>query len=194
MTAEAMNVPRPMAKNANFCLNYGGGARKLAETLNVSLEEAKAFIDKRKQGLPGLYAWWEQQHNYARANGHIYNIMMWRRPVPDINSEDDSKAGKAFRIAINTPVQGAAAEIVKCSMLKLLGPRMWKSEMSEKYRATGAKMLLQIHDELLQEVPQDNAQAAAEITKEAMEHPLARDLRVPLVAEWGMGTTWAEAH
>lgn len=185
---------RSKAKNGNFCLNYGGGAKKLAFMSNITVEEAREFMDLRERNLPGVYRWWEEQKQQTRNLGFITDLIGWRRDVPDINSDDDKLQGYSERVAINSPIQGTAAQIVKISQLKLMGPTPeWQSRLSEKFRSTGTRMLLQIHDEIDCEVPQDNFRVAGDCIKYAFENPLNFKLAVPLRADEGCGTTWSEA-
>lgn len=189
---------RSKSKVVDLLQNYGGGKTKLAASLNIPLVEAEDILEARRKAMPALYAWADEQKRLGRERGYVANILAWRRPIPEIqmmgdDEETKSKRMKAERVTLNHPNQSSAAEIMKVVQLKLLGPREWKSELSEKFRGLGAKMLLQIYDELLIETPQDNSREIAELVKHTMEHPFPRELKVPLIAEWGLGTNWMES-
>ncbi len=203
LTAKAMfgdnftPAERKYAKNLNFSLNYGAGKKKAAWTVGCTEERAAELIALRQRSMPRLYAWWADMKEQAHQRGYSANLLGWRRPLPELHMRGDDdetrmKRAKAERIAINFPIQSTAAEIVKIAQMKLLGAPGWESEMSEKFRATGAKMLIQVHDEILSEVPQDNARAAYDLTVEAMQRPFPREMSVPLVADGSMGTNWGE--
>lgn len=120
-------------------------------------------------------------------------VPMWCPMVP--NTYFVARRNNKVYITGNTPIQASAQQLVKIAQLRLMGPTPeWEGDLSRKFRATGARMLLQIHDELLCEVPQENFRACGDAVKFALEHPLEYELAVPLVAEEGCGTTWSEAH
>lgn len=191
---EKYSALRSKAKNGNFCLNYGGGAKKLAFMSRISVEEAKEFIRLREQSLPGVYSWWDRQKRDVYERGYVSDILGWRCPVPDIYSDDPAIRGAAERRAINYPIQGSAAQIVKVSQLRLCAPTPeWESELSEAFKKTGWKLTIQVHDELDGEGPQDTFRQASDLVKYAFEHPFEYGLAVPLKADEGYGTSWSEA-
>jgi len=175
---------RRQAKTINFGLLYGMGPQKLSRDLGIKLDVAKAFIARYFERLPGLSAFYDGIVESAKAQGFVTTLAGRRRLLPDISSANSQLASQARRQAINTVVQGGAADIIKMAMLAAAGD----SELA-RLRAT---LVLQIHDELLLETPDETAQAAGDRLAGLMTgvYPLA----VPLEVDWGTGHTWGEAH
>ncbi|MDZ7758820.1 MAG: DNA polymerase I [Desulfovermiculus sp.] len=175
---------RRKAKTINFGLIYGMGPQKLSQELGISLNQAKKFIEKYFSTLQKVRQFFEHIEDLAKVNGSVTTISGRRRILPDINSRNENLAGQARRMAINTVVQGSAADIIKMAMLKVEGDHELKD--------LGAELILQVHDELLLEALATKAQACGERTAELMSSVM--ELDVPLVVEWGTGRSWAEAH
>ena len=175
---------RNQAKTVNFGVLYGMTAFRLARDLDISRSEAKNFID----GYFELYAktkpWMEQVVNQARADGYVETITGRRRYIPGIGSSDGTERQMAERMAINSPVQGSAADLIKLAMIEL-----HQRINSEKLPL---QMLLQVHDELVFECPRDFAAEGQKIIKNVMENVMT--LRIPLIAEVGQGSNWLAAH
>ncbi|MCR9256560.1 MAG: DNA polymerase I [Alphaproteobacteria bacterium] len=181
-------MTRRKAKAINFGIIYGISGFGLARQLGCSPGEAKGYIDAYFQQYPGIKDYMDRAKKEAKAQGFVVTLFGRRCHVPGINEKNPARRGFAERQAINAPIQGTAADIIKRAMIRL------PDILAEK--APAARMLLQVHDELLFEVPQGEADAAAALITDVMEQaprPAVR-LGVPLVAEAGQGMTWAEAH
>lgn len=172
------------AKTINFGLIYGMGPQKLAGELGISLKDAKAFIERYFERLSGLAKFYDAVEEQAKVDGFVTTLAGRRRLLPDINSRNSHHQGQARRQAINTRIQGSAADIIKLAMLEA-----WKDA---ELRKTGARLILQVHDELLLEVPAENANAAGRRLETIMSG--IADLSVPLAVDWGVGNNWGEAH
>ncbi|MBO4334936.1 MAG: DNA polymerase I [Desulfovibrio sp.] len=179
---------RRNAKTINFGLIYGMGALKLAQELKVSLNEAKDFIASYFSRLGGLKTFYDGVVQEAKRTGYVLTLGGRRRNLPDIFSANTSLSSQAQRQAINTVIQGSAADVIKRAMLNVAGDQL--------LQAMGARLLLQVHDELLVEVPKAHAQEAGERVARLMEDVRFGEegLLVPLVADWGYGANWGEAH
>ncbi|GHV54681.1 hypothetical protein FACS1894206_07980 [Deltaproteobacteria bacterium] len=179
---------RRHAKTIIFGLIYGMGAQKLGQDLGISVKEAKGFITRYFERLGALRVFYDAIEQSARGQGYVTTISGRRRYMPDILSNNKMLQSQARRQAINARVQGSAADIIKMAMLAV--------SRDCALRAFGAELLLQIHDELVMEVPADNAAQAGERLARIMEDacPAMKEGGVPLVAEWGVGENWNEAH
>ena len=175
---------RRMAKTINFGLIYGMGPQKLSRELSIPMKEAKEFIARYFERLSGLAEFYDEIEKGARDYGYVTTITGRRRLLPDIHSTSQHEQSTARRQAINTRVQGSAADIIKMAMIK--------AENDDKLKELGARLILQVHDELLLEAPEDNARAAGERLAELMRGVC--ELDVPLEVDHGVGKTWAEAH
>ena len=175
---------RRKAKTINFGLIYGMGPQKLSRELGISLNEAKEFIEKYFSRLPKVSAFFQEVETRAKANGAVTTISGRRRLLPEITSQNENLAGQAKRMAINTVVQGSAADIIKMAMLKV--------EADAELSSCQARLILQVHDELLLESPEGSATACGHRVAELMRSVM--DLDVPLEVDWGTGRSWAEAH
>ncbi|WP_461834515.1 DNA polymerase I [Desulfothermus sp.] len=175
---------RRRAKTINFGLIYGMGPKKLSNELGISITEAKKFIEKYFSKLTGVKRFFEQVEIEAEKNLYVTTLCGRKRHLPNINSRNNNLVSQAKRIAINTKIQGSAADIIKLAMIKIANNKDLKN--------MGAKLLLQIHDELLFECPKNHGQDAATIIKEIMSS--VWELQVPLVVDIGIGENWAEAH
>lgn len=175
---------RYKAKSVNFGLIYGQGAFGLAQNLKISRTEAKELIDAYFEQFSGVKKYMEDTISFCRENGFVKTIMGRKRFIPDINSNNQTVVGFAERNAINAPIQGSAADMIKLAMINI---HRRLSSMK-----TGAKMILQVHDELLFDVPKDELENMKSIIKYEME--IAMPLKVPVIAEAGNGNNWLEAH
>lgn len=186
---------RKRAKNGNFCINYRGGAKKLAFTLGCSLEEAQKFVDLHKQTFPLVHAWWDLQARNAQETGYVEEVLSgWQRPVPHIHSDDPWLREAAIRVTANTPIQGAAATVMRSAMLRIHGENGFGSKEADRLRDLGVKMILQVHDELVFDVPRGAEKEAAMLTGKLMEHALDEDLLVPLPTDVKIGPSWGEVE
>ena len=181
-----MMVPemRRQAKTINFGIIYGLSAFGLARDLNVDMKIAKAFIDGYFQRYKGVKAFIDRTMDEARKNGYVETIMGRRRYIPEINSKNNTARKFAERTAVNTPVQGSAADMIKKAMIRI----------QEALDSQGLKsrMILQVHDELLFEVPEDERERVEAVVIGEMEGVVP--LKVPLKVDAGVGKTWADAH
>ena len=179
---------RRNAKTINFGLIYGMGAQKLAQELKISTAQAKDFIARYFERLQGLKEFYEGVEASARKHGFVTTLGGRRRLLPDINSASGQAAALARRQAINTVIQGSAADIIKLAMLAVA--------RDERLRELDARLLLQVHDELLLEVPADAAEEAGDLVARLMQDvcPAGKELSVPLLVDWGTGHDWGAAH
>jgi DNA polymerase-1 len=162
---------RRIAKSINFGIVYGMGAFGLSEQLHISRKEAASFIDRYFEHFVGVKAFMERIIAQARGDGFVTTLLGRRRDLPEINSLNKNLREFAERTALNTPIQGSAADIIKLAMIKV----------HQRLHSQGlqAKVLLQIHDELVIETPDGEIEETRALVKEAMETAL--DLSVPLL-------------
>ena len=181
---EVSRDQRSQAKSVNFGIIYGQGAFGLAEQTGLSRTEAKQMIDAYFETYPKLKSYMSSQVEKARTNGFVETILGRRRHLKDINSNNFVVKGHAERNAVNAPIQGSAADIIKIAMINI------DQKLTEKKLKT--KMLLQVHDELIFESPNDELDLVIPIIKKEMESAI--ETQVPLVVEVGVGKNWLEAH
>ena len=182
--ADVTRDERRKAKTANFGIIYGISAFGLAERMEVSRTEAKALIDNYFATYPRVKAYMEQSVELARQKGYIETVFGRRRYLPDINSRNAVVRGYAERNAVNAPIQGTAADIIKVAMARI--------EQRFADEGVSAKMILQVHDELNFSVPPQELDLVRRIVIEEMEGAWQAD--VPLLADCDTGTNWLEAH
>tara|TARA_B100000700_G_scaffold331684_1_gene467031 strand:+ start:3546 stop:6290 length:2745 start_codon:yes stop_codon:yes gene_type:complete len=175
---------RRSAKAINFGIIYGISPFGLAKQLGVPLKEAKNYIESYFKQYPGIQDYMNRTINEARAEGYVKTLFGRKCFTPGINDKNPSRRGFSERAAINAPIQGTAADIIKISMIEI------ENQLIKNNLKT--KMLLQVHDELIFEVPIDELKDAERIIKKTMESSVEID--VPLVVETGIGNNWAEAH
>ena len=180
---EVTREQRSQAKTVNFGIIYGVSAFGLADQANISRKEAKALIDAYYETYPTLKAYIEKQVEVARDQGFVETLMGRRRYLKDINSRNAVVRSHAERNAVNAPIQGTAADIVKMAMIQI------QKELKKNYKT---KMILQVHDELIFDAPKDEVEKVSELIKSTMEAAMQMD--VPLIAEVGVGANWLEAH
>lgn len=181
---EVTREQRSKAKTANFGIIYGISVFGLAERLNVDRKEAKELIDGYFENYPKVKAYMDESIRSARDKGYIETIFKRKRYLPDINSRNAVVRGYAERNAINAPIQGSAADIIKVAMI-----RIYKRFMDEGIRS---KMILQVHDELNFSVLREEKEKVQQIVISEME--AAYKMKVPLLADCGWGQNWLEAH
>jgi len=181
---EVSSDERRKAKTANFGIIYGISAFGLAERMDVSRTEAKELIDGYFLTYPGVKEYMDKSIAMAREKGYTETIFRRRCYLPDINSNNANVRGNAERNAINSPIQGSAADIIKIAMI-----RVYQRMKEEKLRS---KMILQVHDELCFTVVPEEKERLEKIVVEEMQ--AACKMRVPLIADTGWGSNWLEAH
>ena len=181
---EVTRTQRSNAKTVNFGIIYGVSAFGLSQQTDLSRSESKELIDTYYESYPKLKAYMSSQIDFARDNGYVVTVLGRRRYLKDILSQNAIVRGAAERNAVNAPIQGSAADIIKIAMInihKRLETGDWK-----------AKMLLQVHDELVFDVPRTEVESLSAMIKEEMENAFIMD--VPLVVDLGIGENWLEAH
>ena len=190
--AKVFNVPleevtreqRSHAKTVNFGIIYGVSAFGLSAQTDLSRSESKELIDTYYATYPNLRNYINKQIEFAREHGYVETILGRRRYLPDIHSHNQVVRGGAERNAVNAPIQGSAADIIKIAMI-----RIHNQLQAQKLQT---RMLLQVHDELVFDVPKTELEIVKPLVKEAMEN--AFTLAVPLVADLGVGNNWLDAH
>jgi DNA polymerase-1 len=175
---------RRKAKEINFGIIYGMSPYGLASRLGISNEEAQEFIADYFATYPKVGEFMRKMIDFAREHGYVETMMGRRRYLPEIRNTNRNIREFAERTAINTPIQGSAADLIKKAMIEV--------QRYIENSGAAANMLLQVHDELVFEVAKSQAEAFALKVKEIMEN--AQQLRVPLVVDWGIGKNWLEAH
>ncbi len=175
---------RRQAKAINFGIIYGISAFGLAQQLGVPVGEASRFIEAYFARFPEIKTYMETTKQKAREQGYVETLFGRRCWMPGLDSKNPAERGFVERAAINAPIQGAAADIIKLAMIRL--------PAALKDKGLKARLLLQVHDELVLEVPEGEAEAASAIVKTVMEG--AAQLSVPLLVECGVGLSWALAH
>jgi DNA polymerase-1 len=177
---------RYKAKSVNFGIIYGQGAFGLADNLGISRTEAKEIIDNYKKQFPGIQQYMDSSINFAREHGYVQTLMGRKRWLRDINSANFTVRGFAERNAINSPIQGTAADMIKLAMQKVHAA-MLKEKMK-------SKMLLQVHDELVFDALKSEAKELKPLIIECMQAAMPLPQGVPVIAECGEGVNWLEAH
>lgn len=181
-TSQVTPDMRRLAKTVNFGVIYGMSEYGLEQATNLSREEAVQFIIAYFEKYPGVNQYLEATKQFAREKGYVQTLLGRRRSIPEINSANRQVREAAERMAINMPVQGTSADIIKVAMVKLYG------EMQQ--RQLKSKILLQVHDELLFEVPQEEFEEMSQLVSETMSTSLK--LSVPLKIDIKSGQNWGE--
>ena len=181
---EVTKDERRKAKVANFGIIYGISVFGLAERMNVDRREAKELIDNYFATYPDICAYIERCKEEARANGYVTTIFGRKRFLPDINSRNAVVRGYAERNAVNAPIQGSAADIIKVAMINI-----YRRMKAENVRST---MILQVHDELNFSIVAEERDRMQQLVIEEMQNAIA--MSVPLTADYGWGANWLEAH
>lgn len=176
---------RGIGKTINFATIYGQGPSALAGMLGITSKDARRYIDSYFKYYSGVRRWLDDTTEAALRDGYVTTMVGRRRYIPELSSSSPMERQAGIRIACNTPIQGSAADLCKAVMLAV----------PERLRAASlaAKMLLQIHDELVFEVPDAEVDATSRLVEDLMEHPPGFALSVPLVADVGAGHSWADA-
>ena len=181
---EVTREQRSNAKTVNFGIIYGVSAFGLSQQTDLNRAESKELIETYYKTYPKLRSYIQNQVDFARENGYVSTVLGRRRYLKDINSQNAIVRGAAERNAVNAPIQGSAADIIKLAMISIqkeLKNKKWKS-----------KMLLQVHDELVFDVHKTELDALKIMVKTKMENAFIID--VPLVVDVGVGKNWLEAH
>lgn len=177
---------RRKAKSVNFGIIYGQGAFGLAENLGISRTEAKTIIDNYKKEFAGITKYMDDMINFAREHGYVQTVMGRKRWLRDINSGNFTVRGYAERNAINSPIQGTAADMIKLAMVKM--------HHSLKEKGFQSKMILQVHDELVFDAAVAEIEDLKLLVVECMQSAMTLPNGVPVIAEVGAGINWLEAH
>ena len=175
---------RRRAKTANFGIIYGISAFGLAQQLDCPRTEAKQLIDDYFAAFPQVQTYIETQKEFARQHGYSVTLFGRKRYLPDIHSQNATVRSFAERNAVNAPIQGTAADIIKMAMVNI------HRQLKEKHLQT--QMIMQVHDELNFNVPEQEVEQARQLVVSEMEHVV--NLKVPLIADCGVGNNWLEAH
>ena len=177
---------RYKAKSVNFGIIYGQGAFGLADNLGISRTEAKEIIDNYKREFASIQKYMDDTINFARENGYVETLMGRKRWLRDINSSNFTVRGFAERNAINSPIQGTAADMIKLAMIKIQA-HLEKEKLQ-------SKMILQVHDELVFDAVPEELEVLKPLILEGMRTALPLPNNVPVEAELGMGKNWLDAH
>ena len=188
--AEVMGVPldkvtgdmRRLAKTVNFGLIYGMGVYGLASRTSMTAQEADEFIKRYWARYPRIRSLFDRTLTEAKERGYVMTLLGRRRYIPELSSHNAGVRQQGERMAINMPVQGTAADIIKIAMIRVYD-ELTKSKL-------GAKLLLQVHDELLLEVPRDELEATTKLICEVMEGAMTLD--VPLIVDVVSGDRWGD--
>ena len=181
---EVTKEQRSHAKTVNFGIIYGVSAIGLSQQTSLTRSQSKELIDTYYQTYPKLKGYIEKQIAFAREHGYVETILGRRRYLPDVYSRNQVVRGAAERNAVNAPIQGSAADIIKIAMVRI-AQRLEREHLS-------TRMLLQVHDELLFDVPKPELEVVTPLIREEMQQ--AYKLSVPLIVEIGTGDNWLEAH
>lgn len=175
---------RRHAKAINFGIVYGISQYGLAKQIDVSNDEAKAYIDAYFREMPEIKTYMDETIRFAHTYGYVLTPFGRKCAVSGINDRNKRVSMNAERAAINAPIQGGAADIIKMAM-----NTVFKTLRNGGYKT---RMLLQVHDELVFEAPEEEVETVAELIKNSMQNVVSYD--VPFIAEVGIGDNWAEAH
>lgn len=182
--AEVTPLQRSHAKAVNFGIVYGISAFSLAQDIGVFQSEAKAYMDSYFAKYHGVRAYMTRVVEQAKADGYVTTLFGRRRDLPELKSSNFNLRSFGERVALNMPIQGTAADIIKAAMVRV-DARMRAEHLQ-------ARLLLQVHDELIVECPAEEAETVKAILVDEMEHVV--DYRVPLLVDAKIGASWAEAH
>jgi DNA polymerase I len=181
-------IIRRQAKAINFGIIYGISSFGLARQLGMSRNDAKTFIDKYFERFPGIRNYMEDTKEYCRNHGFVETIFGRKIHVGSINDKNGMHRAFGERAAINAPIQGSAADVIRRAMIQM------PKALTDAHLS--AKMLLQVHDELVFEVPENELEKSVGLITKIMENAAlpAREISVPLTVECGIGNNWNEAH
>lgn len=184
--ASVSREQRRKAKSVNFGIIYGQGAFGLADNLGISRTEAKEIIDNYKREFSGIARYMDETIRFAQQYGYVQTMMGRKRWLRDINSSNFTVRGFAERNAINSPIQGSAADMIKLAMQKI--------HAAIKKEKMKSRMILQVHDELVFDVPKQELNVLKMLVVDCMQNAMPLPNEVPVVAEVGQGENWLEAH
>jgi len=173
---------RARAKTINFATIYGQGAHALSRQLKIEHSEARAFIARYFERFSGIRGYLDSMVEFAREHGYVQTIFGRRRYIPELRERNFNIRAFGERTAANSPIQGSAADLIKIAMIRV--------DWLLRERGLAAKMLLQVHDELVFESPADEVEVLESLVRDAMEN--AAELSVPLVVDVGIGKNWLE--
>jgi DNA polymerase-1 len=182
---EVTREQRYRAKTVNFSIIYGAGSTNLSRQLDIKRTEAKTLIESYFKQYPGLRDYMDKTIASARENGYVMTIMGRRRYLRDINSRNGMIRSGAERNAINTPVQGSAADMIKIAMCNI--------HQALKNSTLKTKMILQVHDELVFDVPKNELEEIKALVEDKMKNAIP-ELSIPIIVDMGVGNNWLEAH
>jgi DNA polymerase I len=174
---------RARAKTINFATIYGQGPFALSRQLGIAQDDAKSFIAKYFERFAGVRSFLDRQIEFAREHGYVETVFGRRRYVPEVRERNFNLRAYGERNAQNSPLQGSAADLIKLAMVRIHG--------ALRDQGLGSRMVLQVHDELVFEVPDAEVETMTGLVREQMEHVVP--LRVPLVVDIGVGPNWLEA-
>ena len=179
---------RSRAKAVNFGIVYGISAFSLSQDIGVTMQEAKEYMDRYFATYTGVKQYMTDVVDKAQEQGYVETLWHRRRALPELKSSNFNMRSFGERVALNMPIQGTAADIIKLAMLAVA--------RDERLRELDARLLLQVHDELLLEVPADAAEEAGALVARLMQDvcPAGKELSVPLLVDWGTGHDWGAAH
>jgi DNA polymerase-1 len=182
--ADVSDLQRSAAKTINFSIIYGISPFGLSRRLGISRAEASSFIETYFQQYSGVKGFFDSVVSRARESGYVETLLGRRRYVPEINSQNRNIAEAARRVAINTPIQGTAADLIKKAMV-LIDEEITRQKMR-------SRMLIQVHDELVFEAPPEESEDLQSMVRNIMENALS--FKVPLKVNLSVGSNWEEAH
>ena len=180
---EVTDLQRRNAKAVNFGIVYGISSFGLSQDLSITRKEASQYIEHYFETYPGIKKFLDDSVAHAKEKGYAVTLFGRRRPVPELKSSNFMQRSFGERVAMNAPIQGTAADIIKIAMIGV--------DEELRKRNMKSRLILQVHDELLIEAEKDEVDEVKEILKDKMEH--AADLSVPLIADMHTGTNWYEA-
>lgn len=182
---EVTKEQRYRAKTVNFSIIYGAGATNLSRQLDIKRQEAKDLIEAYFREYKGLKTYMDRIVEEARSKGYVTTLMGRRRYLRDIHSKSSLERSNAERMAINTPVQGSAADMIKAAMIRI--------HKAIQEHGWASRLILQVHDELVFDVPKDEVEYLKPVVADCMQHALP-SVQVPILVEMGVGSNWLEAH
>lgn len=183
---EVTSEMRRNAKAVNFGIIYGQSAFGLSENLGISRAEAKEIIDNYFEQFAGVKQYMNESVQYAKEHGYVKTMMGRKIKLADINSANATVRSFAERVAINAPIQGSAADMIKLAMINI--------DAAMTNAGVASKMILQVHDELIFDVPKDEVDLMKKLIKDNMEAAMQLPNNVPVIAEAGVGMNWLDAH
>ena len=182
---EVSSDQRRNAKTVNFSIIYGAGATNLSRQLSINRVEAKTLIENYFAQYKGLKKYMDDTLDFARENGYVITMLGRKRILRDITSKNGMMRSNAERMAINTPIQGTAADMIKIAMIKI--------DAAFKSKKLKSRMIIQVHDELVFDVVQEELELVKQLVSQEMREAIP-GLKVPILVDCGVGSNWLEAH